>query len=112
MFYEYEHSSIPATPVTVKKIFNLPSPFLTKRDKWARSFKFILPNPTSPRTDYPEQLPAPVNIRNSPANKSAILTEFQQELMQLAIALKEEYILSSYPEPLGNDMTVKEGRNI
>ena len=51
-----------------------------------------------------------MNIRNSPANESAMLTEFQQEMMQLAAALKGEHILSSYPKPFGNDMTVKEGR--
>ncbi len=34
MTSQYEHSSIPAT---VKKLFNLPGPFLTARDAWAPS---------------------------------------------------------------------------
>ncbi|KAL9675424.1 hypothetical protein QQ045_003626 [Rhodiola kirilowii] len=46
---EYEHSSIPAT---VKKIFNLKSPFLTKRDEWAGTFETVLTR-TTPRTDCP-----------------------------------------------------------
>ncbi|KAG6590161.1 Non-specific phospholipase C2, partial [Cucurbita argyrosperma subsp. sororia] len=104
---EYEHSSIPAT---VKNIFNLPSPFLTKRDEWAGSFESIVQKLTSPRSDCPEQLPTPVKIRDSPANESAKLTEFQQELVQLAAVLKGEHILSSYSETFGKDMTVKEGR--
>lgn len=47
---EFEHSSIPAT---VKKIFNLSSPFLTKRDEWAGTFESILQTRTQPRTDCP-----------------------------------------------------------
>lgn len=47
---EYEHSSIPAT---VKKIFDLPSPFLTKRDAWAGTFEQILQIRKEPRTDCP-----------------------------------------------------------
>lgn len=47
---EYEHSSIPAT---VKKIFNLQAPFLTKRDAWAGTFDGILQTRTEPRTDCP-----------------------------------------------------------
>ncbi|KAK3003683.1 hypothetical protein RJ639_018453, partial [Escallonia herrerae] len=47
---EYEHSSIPAT---VKKIFNLTSPFLTKRDEWAGTFEGIIQTRTQPRTDCP-----------------------------------------------------------
>jgi hypothetical protein len=47
---EYEHSSIPAT---VKKLFNLPSSFLTRRDEWAGTFEGILQTRTEPRTDCP-----------------------------------------------------------
>lgn len=47
---EYEHSSIPAT---VKKMFNLSSPFLTKRDEWAGTFEGIVQTRTQPRTDCP-----------------------------------------------------------
>lgn len=47
---EYEHSSIPAT---VKTIFNLPSPFLTRRDAWAGTFESILQKRKEPRTDCP-----------------------------------------------------------
>lgn len=104
---EYEHSSIPAT---VKKLFNLTSPFLTKRDEWAGTFESIVQTRTEPRTDCPEQLPTPVKIRNSPANENAKLTEFQQELMQLAAVMKGDNILTSYPEAIGKDMNVKEGR--
>ncbi|KAK4791443.1 hypothetical protein SAY86_031856 [Trapa natans] len=47
---EYEHSSIPAT---VKKLFNLTSPFLTKRDEWAGTFERIVEELAEPRTDCP-----------------------------------------------------------
>ncbi|CAM8961379.1 unnamed protein product [Rhodiola kirilowii] len=77
---EYEHSSIPAT---VKKIFNLKSPFLTKRDEWAGTFETVLTR-TAPRTDCPEKLPTPPPIRMTVANEDAKVTEFQQEMIQLA----------------------------
>ncbi|KAK3005475.1 hypothetical protein RJ639_017508 [Escallonia herrerae] len=104
---EYEHSSIPAT---VKKIFNLNSPFLTKRDEWAGTFEGILQTRTQPRTDCPEQLPTPVKIRQGEANEDAKISEFQQELMQLAAVLKGDDILTSYAEGFGKQMTVREGK--
>lgn len=104
---EYEHSSIPAT---VKKIFNLTSPFLTKRDAWAGTFEHIVQTRTQPRTDCPEKLPTPVKIREGEANEDAQLSEFQQELMQLAAVLKGDHILTSYPEKTGKATSVKEGK--
>ncbi|XP_024028148.1 non-specific phospholipase C2 isoform X2 [Morus notabilis] len=50
---EFEHSSIPAT---VKKLFNLSSPFLTKRDQWAGTFEGIFQKRTEPRTDCPAEI--------------------------------------------------------
>jgi phospholipase C len=47
---EFEHSSIPAT---LKKIFNLSSDFLTKRDAWAGTFEHIFTELDQPRTDCP-----------------------------------------------------------
>lgn len=104
---EYEHSSIPAT---VKKLFNLPSPFLTKRDEWAGTFEGIVQTRTQPRTDCPAQLPTPVKIRNGEANEDAKPSEFQQELLQLAAVLKGDHILTSYPEKIGEEMNVKQGK--
>ena len=49
---EYEHSSIPGT---VKKLFNLSAPFLTKRDAWAGTFEHIFMSRIEPRTDCPGQ---------------------------------------------------------
>ncbi|KAK4492343.1 hypothetical protein RD792_003147 [Penstemon davidsonii] len=103
---EYEHSSIPAT---VRKIFNLPSPPLTYREQWAGTFEGIVLKRTEPRTDCPEQLPDPVPIRQTEANEDAKLSEFQQELVQLAAVLKGDDILTSYPVKIGKEMTVKEG---
>ncbi|XP_030454528.1 non-specific phospholipase C2-like [Syzygium oleosum] len=104
---EYEHSSIPAT---VKKLFNLSAPFLTKRDAWAGTFEGIVQTRTQPRTDCPEQLPTPVKIREGEAKEDAKLSEFQQELLQLAVVLKGDHIFTSYPERVGKEMTVKEGK--
>ena len=50
---EYEHSSITAT---LKKLFDLPSPYLTKRDAWAGTFEGIVQTRTTPRTDCPSEL--------------------------------------------------------
>jgi hypothetical protein len=47
---QYEHSSIPAT---VKKHFDLPQDFLTKRDAWAGTFESVVQTRTEPRTDCP-----------------------------------------------------------
>jgi phospholipase C len=47
---QFEHSSIAAT---VKKLFNLKSDFLTKRDAWAGTFEDVVQNRSSPRTDCP-----------------------------------------------------------
>ncbi|KAM1116479.1 hypothetical protein TB2_006873 [Malus domestica] len=104
---EFEHSSIPAT---VKKIFNLTAPFLTKRDEWAGTFEGIVQTRTEPRTDCPEQLPTPVAIRKSEPNEDAKLTEFQQEMIQLAAVLKGDNIFTSYPQKTGKAMTVKDGK--
>ncbi|KAL9458580.1 hypothetical protein AB3S75_007446 [Citrus x aurantiifolia] len=104
---EFEHSSIPAT---VKKLFNLSAPFLTKRDAWAGTFEGIVQTRTTPRTDCPEQLPTPIKIRQGEANENAKLSEFQQELMQLAAVLKGDHVLTSFPDNIGKDMTVKEGK--
>lgn len=47
---QFEHSSIPAT---VKKLFNLKSSFLTKRDAWAGSFENYFHVRKTPRDDCP-----------------------------------------------------------
>ncbi|OIV93136.1 hypothetical protein TanjilG_20798 [Lupinus angustifolius] len=104
---EYEHSSIPAT---VKKLFNLPS-FLTKRDEWAGTFEGIVQTRKEPRTDCPEQLPNPVKMRMSEANEDRSLSEFQQEMVQLAAVLKGDDIFTTYPNTIGKQMTVKQGRD-
>ncbi|CAI9785777.1 unnamed protein product [Fraxinus pennsylvanica] len=104
---EYEHSSIPAT---VRKIFNLSSPSLTKREAWAGTFEAILQTRSKPRTDCPERLPNPVKIRQGDANEDAKVSEFQQELIQLAAVMKGDDILISYPGKIGKEMTVREGK--
>ncbi|MED6120634.1 Phosphatidylglycerol/phosphatidylinositol transfer protein [Stylosanthes scabra] len=103
---EYEHSSIPAT---VKNLFNLPS-FLTKRDEWAGTFEGIVQTRTEPRTDCPEKLPTPVKIRQGEAKEDAKVSEFQEELIQLAAVIKGDNIFTSYPDRVGRNMTVKQGK--
>lgn len=49
-YSQYEHSSIPAT---VKKLFNLKSNFLTKRDAWAGTFEKYFHIRDTPRDDCP-----------------------------------------------------------
>ncbi|XP_073050848.1 non-specific phospholipase C2-like [Primulina eburnea] len=104
---EYEHSSIPAT---VRKIFNLSSPPLTKREKWAGTFEGILNKRSTPRTDCAEKLPTPVKIRQGDANEDAKVSEFQQELIQLAAVLRGDDILTSNLGNFGKEMTVREAK--
>ncbi|KAF9592217.1 hypothetical protein IFM89_012793 [Coptis chinensis] len=109
---EFEHSSIPAT---VRKVFNLSSPSLTKRDQWAEPLRAL--SSQGPNQEliaqvslFSSQLPIPVRIRQSEANENANLSEFQQELMQLAAVLKGHDVLTSYPEKIGKQMSVKDGQ--
>jgi phospholipase C len=104
---QFEHSSIAAT---VKKLFNLKSDFLTKRDAWAGTFEDVVQKRSSPRTDCPETLADPPKIRKSEANEEAKISEFQEELVQLAAQLNGDYTLKSYPEEIGKKMNVREAK--
>lgn len=105
---EFEHSSIPAT---VKKLFNLKSNFLTKRDAWAGSFEKYFYLRDSPREDCPEKLPeVKRSLRPFGPREDAKLSEFQMELIQLASQLNGDHVLKSYPD-IGKNMTVKEAND-
>ncbi|XP_031248568.1 non-specific phospholipase C3-like [Pistacia vera] len=101
---EFEHSSIPAT---LKKIFNLKD-FLTKRDAWAGTFEGVV-NRNSPRTDCPVTLPEPQKMRETDAQEDAELSEFQQELVQLAAVFKGDLTKDIYPDKIMEKMTVAGG---
>ncbi|GJS96800.1 non-specific phospholipase C1 [Tanacetum coccineum] len=102
---QYEHSSIPAT---VKKLFNLDSDFLTKRDAWAGTFESYFNIRDTPRDDCPEKLPEiTASLRQRGPNEDMKLTEFQIELIQLASQLNGDHTLNSYPY-IGKYMTVGE----
>eukprot|EP00249_Psilotum_nudum_P036345 c6857_g1_i1 orf=255-1811(-) len=107
---EFEHSSIPAT---LKKLFNLPSGFLTKRDAWAGTFESVLSRST-PRTDCPVTLPdapEPASVRpdtktrDSTSRESDGLSDLQGELVLLASHLNGDHILGPNT---GKDMSVKD----
>ncbi|KAJ9131837.1 hypothetical protein P3X46_034749 [Hevea brasiliensis] len=98
---QYEHSSIAAT---VKKLFNLKE-FLTKRDAWAGTFEGVLTR-SSPRTDCPVALTEPVKLREADAKEEAKLSEFQEELVQMAAALNGDHKKDIYPHKLVEGMTV------
>ncbi|KDP39583.1 hypothetical protein JCGZ_02603 [Jatropha curcas] len=98
---EYEHSSIAAT---VKKLFNL-NDFLTKRDAWAGTFDVVLTR-TTPRTDCPVTLPEPVKLREGVAREDGNLSEFQQELVQMAAVLNGDHKKDIYPHKIAEGMTV------
>ncbi|KAK8468605.1 hypothetical protein PHAVU_006G066522 [Phaseolus vulgaris] len=103
-YSQYEHSSIPAT---VKKLFNLKSNFLTKRDAWAGTFEKYFHFRDTPRDDCPETLPEMKTLRDHGPRENSSLSEFQVELIQLASQLNGDYVLNSYPN-IGKSMTVKE----
>ncbi|XP_068669259.1 non-specific phospholipase C1-like [Aristolochia californica] len=99
----FEHSSVPAT---VKKLFNLNSNFLTKRDAWAGTFQSYFSLRKTPRTDCPEKLPEVVKpLRPSGPREDVSLSEFQEELIQLASQLNGHHVLNAYPD-IGKSMTV------
>ncbi|KAI5055114.1 hypothetical protein GOP47_0030259 [Adiantum capillus-veneris] len=82
---QYEHSSLPAT---VKKLFNLPSDYLTQRDAWAGSFEHLLYERSTPRTDCPEVLPSsPWSLRHAAIDGERATSEFQQEMVEMAAAI-------------------------
>ncbi|KAJ9565279.1 LOW QUALITY PROTEIN: hypothetical protein OSB04_001245 [Centaurea solstitialis] len=104
-YSQFEHSSLPAT---VKKLFNLDSNFLTKRDAWAGTFESYFNLRDTPRDDCPEQLPEiKVSLRPRGPIEEMRLTEFQIELIQLASQLNGDLILNTYPD-IGKYMTVGE----
>ncbi|KAG8053718.1 hypothetical protein GUJ93_ZPchr0001g30020 [Zizania palustris] len=114
---EYEHSSIPAT---IKKIFNLSSDFLTRRDAWAGTFEHMFAELEQPRTDCPETLPeVPPSTEKKRAKGDGWLSEFQRELVELAAFLNGDYMLASFNKEEEEDgaggnnnnkkMTVKQG---
>uniref|UniRef100_A0A0D3EIK7 Uncharacterized protein n=1 Tax=Oryza barthii TaxID=65489 RepID=A0A0D3EIK7_9ORYZ len=104
---EYEHSSIPAT---IKKIFNLSSDFLTRRDAWAGTFEHLFTDLDEPRTDCPETLPEipPPSSSSSSTKKEdgGWLSDFQRELVQLAAFLNGDYMLSSFAQEYESRMTM------
>ncbi|KAJ4789934.1 Non-specific phospholipase C1 [Rhynchospora pubera] len=82
---EFEHSSIPAT---MKKLFNLTSDHLTKRDAWAGTFEKYFTIRNTPRTDCPEKLPeVKKTLRPFEPKEEVTLSEFQKEMMVLASQL-------------------------
>ncbi|CAL9196400.1 unnamed protein product [Musa hybrid cultivar] len=99
---QFEHSSIPAT---VRKLFNLNSNFLTKRDAWAGTFESHLSIRKTPRTDCPEKLPKVKSLRPFGPREDKVLSEFQVELIQLASQLNGDHVLNTYPY-IGEGMTV------
>lgn len=105
---EFEHSSIPAT---IKKMFNLSANFLTHRDAWAGTFEGVVSLRDSPRTDCPEALP---DVQQASAMKTTWgdggVSEFQQEVVQLAAVVNGDHLLNSYPDEgmFGRSMKVKE----
>ncbi|KAK4412485.1 Non-specific phospholipase C1 [Sesamum alatum] len=100
---QYEHSSIPAT---VKKLFNLQSNFLTKRDAWAGTFEKYFYLRDTPRDDCPEKLPeVRTMLRHTGPKEDVKLSEFQIEMIQLASQLNGDHILNAYPD-IGRGMTV------
>lgn len=102
---EFEHSSIPAT---VKKLFNLTSNFLTKRDAWAGSFENYFNLRDSPREDCPEKLTeVKRSLRPFGPRGDSKLSEFQVEMIQLASQLNGDHVLNTYPD-IGKNMTVDE----
>ncbi|KAI9187086.1 hypothetical protein LWI28_024224 [Acer negundo] len=101
---EFEHSSIPAT---LKRIFNLKE-FLTKRDAWAGSFDVVI-NRSTPRTDCPVKLAEPVRMRDTDAKEDEELSDFQQELVQLAAALKGDFTKDIFPDKILENMTAAKG---
>ncbi|KAM0935932.1 putative phosphoesterase, alkaline-phosphatase-like, core domain superfamily [Dioscorea sansibarensis] len=102
---EFEHSSIPAT---IKKMFNLTSDFLSRRDAWAGTFERVLQGLSSPRTDCPEVLPEVRPLRSAGPDGNRPMSEFQSELVSLAAAVNGECFQSNSSDESSKKMAVKE----
>ncbi|KAK1299264.1 hypothetical protein QJS10_CPB14g01740 [Acorus calamus] len=104
----FEHSSIPAT---VKKLFNLNSNFLTKRDAWAGTFESYFYRRDTPRADCPMKLPeVSKSLQPFGPKEGEKLSEFQMELIQLASQLNGDHVLNAYPD-IGKGMSVGQANN-
>lgn len=58
-----------------------------------------------------ETLPEVTPLRKTEADEDRQLSEFQNEIVQLAAVLKGDHHLTSFPDELFKNMTVKEGRD-
>jgi phospholipase C len=58
---------------------------------------------------YAELLPTPTRIRQTEANEEAKLSEFQQEIIQLASVLNGDHLLASLQDRIRDKMNVREG---
>ncbi|KAG0466455.1 hypothetical protein HPP92_018035 [Vanilla planifolia] len=104
----FEHSSVPAT---VKKLFNMNSNFLTKRDAWAGTFESYFSLRKTPRTNCPVKLPEVKRLlRPHGPREDSSLSEFQEELIQLASQLNGDHVLNTYPH-IGKGMTVAQANS-
>ncbi|KAH7432365.1 hypothetical protein KP509_07G019000 [Ceratopteris richardii] len=90
-FSQFEHSSIAAT---VKKLFNLKSDFLTKRDAWAGTFESVISRKT-PRKDCPLKLPEVTKDSNASKDTDTKLdhgklNEFQEDIVHISTSFLGE----------------------
>jgi len=90
---QFSHSSVPST---LKNLFNLSTPFLTKRDAWATPFDSLFFQRTTPRTDCPTSIPTPPRKFKS-AERKAIehlqpLNDFQRTLIEVANSLSGSFV--------------------
>ncbi|CAN4123195.1 unnamed protein product [Withania somnifera] len=104
----FDHVPTPVSGVPSPDGIVGPEPFDFKFDRLGVRVPTIMISPWIEKGT--EKLPTPTKIRKGEANEDANISEFQQELVQLAAVLKGDYLLTSYPEKIGKGMTVKQGK--
>ena len=95
----YDLTSIMAT---VRKVFNMTSPPLTKRDAWAATFEHALETVSTPRTDCPTTLPNP-----PPADKYHAAKEGSQPINSL-----QEFMITTAAELAGYNRDLKPNHHV
>ncbi|XP_047251367.1 non-specific phospholipase C2 isoform X2 [Capsicum annuum] len=104
----FDHVPTPVSGVPSPDGIVGPEPFDFKFDRLGVRVPTIMISPWIEKGT--EKLPSPTKIKKREANEDANISEFQQELVQLAAVLKGDHLLTSYPEKIGKGMNVRQGK--
>ncbi|XP_057820461.1 non-specific phospholipase C6 isoform X2 [Cryptomeria japonica] len=102
----YDHVPTPVRNVPSPDGIVGPHPHFFKFDRLGVRVPTIMISPWI--TKGTVVLPEVKALRESPANETGKLSEFQKEMVQLAAVINGDHILKSYPDEIGKRMNVRE----